>query len=97
MELLKLTDDMVDVFITRLKQGWTWSNGLVGHESFRFQDGQFIRECQDLREPEYGPYTSTYGESEFRTYLGKTSFVDFVHKRLVSELSAWRDRETRDA
>jgi len=81
-----LTKDQVERFIAKLKDGLVWSNGLVGHDTLRFDGGCFLSEFQDLREPEYGPYVHSYSEEEFRAYLLSHLFPDFVHRSLVRRL-----------
>lgn len=81
-----LSDDQVDAFISKLRQGMVWTNGLVGHITLYYKDGQFIWEGRDTREPDVPPVVRRYSEEEFRAYLQKTRFPDFVYKHLIDRL-----------
>jgi hypothetical protein len=85
---LALSDEMIEAFMGRLRQGMLWSDGLVGPHTFRYRDGRFVIEGREMREPDEGPYLSSYTEDEFRALMRGWKFPDFAHRGLVRELSA---------
>jgi len=87
MRLLALSDEMIGAFIGRLRSGMVWNNGLVGNLTFFYREGRFVIEGRDIREPDLGPYVSSYTEDEFRALMRTWKFPDFVHRWLVRELS----------
>ena len=87
MEFEKLTEGQAERFITKLKDGLVWSNNLVGRQTYYYEDGRFVSEFQDIREPEYGPYVKDYSENEFREMLCERLFPSHVHLSLTWLLS----------
>lgn len=87
----RLTEEQIEWFMDMLRSGRTWSNGLVGHLTYAYRDGQFVSEAQDLREPEMGPWVKTYTEDGFRERLSQEMFVEWVHRPLVARIEAWHE------
>lgn len=83
MKFLKLTPHQVERFIAQLRGGRTWTNGLVGNETLSYQDGAFIREFRDMREPQVPPQRKTYDEEGIRKRLLEARFPPWVHGSLV--------------
>ncbi len=86
MKFQKLTAEQVEIFISKLENGWVWNNGLVGNETLRFAEGQFISEFKDTREPEMGSHIRTFDKDAFRDFLAGRMYVEHVYGSLVKRL-----------
>lgn len=83
MKFEKLTEAQVERFTQQLQDGLVWSNNLVGRQTYYYEDGRFVSEFQDIREPEYGPYVKEFSKEEFREMLRERLFVSHVYQSLI--------------
>jgi hypothetical protein len=87
MRMLRLPEEAIEPFLAYIKANRVWSNGLVGRETYYYLNGRVEVERQDMREPEYGPWTTVYSEDEFRDYLRRAYYVEWVYDGIMKLIS----------